>query len=131
MTLPVALVVPFTVTVRLERLKVAAVIFGAGLAVVGAGAGLGWTFGVAEADAAGTVGDAAGEAVALGEAVAPGDAVALGEAVAVGDAVTVGEAVAVGDAVGVGVASCTITVPVISGCAPQTNVYVPAFANVQ
>ena len=68
---------------------------------------------------------------ALGEAVASGEAVALGDAVAVGDAVTVGDAVAVGDAVGVGVTSCTITVPVISGCAPQTNVYVPAFANVQ
>ena len=54
-----------------------------------------------------------------------------GEARRGGRAVTVGEAVAVGDAVGVGVASCTFTVPVISGCAPHTNVYVPAPANVQ
>ena len=59
-----------------------------------------------------------------------GVAVAVG--VGVGDAVAVAVGVAVGVGVGVGVpALSTMTVPVISGCVEQTNVYVPGVGKLQ
>src|SRR4029079_17072287 len=57
--------------------------------------------------------------------------VGVGAGVKTGVAIGVGVGVGVAVGVGVGVAgSPTITVPVMAGWAPQTNVYVPAVLNV-